>query len=73
MTHRRHYTPQEVALARSRWGEVRARVIAQELGRTVHGVRHMARLFGFTRTAKQKSAIYRTWKRGRKVNGRLDA
>jgi hypothetical protein len=57
------YTPDEIAHIRSRWGEVRARVIGEELGRTVRSVRKVAANWGMKRTARQKSVIYRQWTR----------
>jgi hypothetical protein len=57
------YTPDEIAYIRSRWGEVRARVIAEELGRTVRSVRKVAANWAMKRTARQRSVIYRQWER----------
>jgi hypothetical protein len=57
------YTPDEIAYIRARWGEVRARVIAEELGRPLSGIRKVAQHWAMKRTARQRSAIYRQWQR----------
>jgi hypothetical protein len=45
------------------YGTKTTRAIAEDLGRSHHGIRQLVQKLRLKRTAKQKSAIYRTWDR----------
>jgi IS30 family transposase len=61
--HRRHYSELERAVIRSMHPTASPRTIAAMIGRTPAGVKQEVAKMGLRRTAAQKSAIYRTWKR----------
>jgi hypothetical protein len=64
---RRHYTESELAYIAARYAVTTTHVIAQELRRSVHGIRQAIQRHGIKRRACDKSRIYSGWSRQKRV------